>query len=320
VKVKELRPIKDKPDYYARVEREIAQHLKKTIYEKLMRAARAPIRELKNSYDDLIDAIAQGDIQYVGGHFEGKFNSKISKALKDAGATWDAKQGWWKLPRSKLTSDMKTAIGTSYSRFKETAERVDTALKEIVPEDVAAGLSISKAVDKTIWSLNKDFVDSTAHIRVAPKFTPTQARQLSTQYNENMRLYIKDWTHNEIRKLRADVAQSVVKGYRYETLIKGIQDSYGVSINKARFLARQETNLLVSAMRQQRYTDAGFPRYKWKCVAGSPKHPVRKMHKALDNTIQTWSSPPVVDEHGNRKHPGQDYGCRCIAVPLVEAT
>jgi len=320
VKLKELKPVKEKPETYEAIENRIILHLRKEIYEKLMRAARAPARELKNSVDELIEAIAEGDIQYVGAHFEGKFSAKTSKALKEAGATWDPKQGWWKIPRSKLTDDMRAAIGTSYSKFKATAERVDQALKEIVPEEVADSLNLTHVVDKTIWRFNKDFDSSISAVTVAPKFTPAQAKQLSAQYNDNVNLSIKDWTKNEIQKLRADVAQSVVKGYRYETLIKGIQDSYGVSINKARFLARQETNILVSAMREQRYTDAGFPKYRWKCVAGSPNHPVRPMHKALDNTIQLWSQPPVVDSHGNRKHPGQDYGCRCIAIPVTEAS
>ena len=53
-------------------------------------------------------------------------------------------------------------------------------------------------------------------------------------------------------------------------------------------------------------------------VVGSPNHPVREMHKALAGKVFSWDDPPITNEKGDRNNPGQDYGCRCYARPIVE--
>ena len=57
--------------------------------------------------------------------------------------------------------------------------------------------------------------------------------------------------------------------------IGAIQKSYGVTANKAKFLARQETKLLTTTLKEVRYVDAGVTKYKWKSVTGTAAHPVR---------------------------------------------
>ena len=74
--------------------------------------------------------------------------------------------------------------------------------------------------------------------------------------------------------------------------------------------------------KQVRYQSAGVNQYKWKCVVGSPNHPVRPMHAELGKRsdkgeLFTWDNPPIVDSKGDRKNPGQDFGCRCVAIPVV---
>jgi SPP1 gp7 family putative phage head morphogenesis protein len=45
---------------------------------------------------------------------------------------------------------------------------------------------------------------------------------------------------------------------------------------------------------------------------------VRDSHKELNGRVFTWDNPPIVDPaRGRRAHPGQDYGCRCVAVPVM---
>lgn len=152
---------------------------------------------------------------------------------------------------------------------------------------------------------------------ISPKLSPEQVTRIAEEYSQNMELDIVGWTQSKIKELRVMVEEKVMKGERYESIAKVIEESYGVSQSKAKFLARQETHLLTTKMKETRYERAGVYEYKWKCVAGSHDHPVRPMHKMHDNKTFRFDNPPIVDKKGNRKNPGEDYNCRCTAIPIV---
>jgi len=300
------------------IERILRELFKREIYLPLVEALGASDDVLQNAkLDGLALAVAQGKIQYVRGGFEGEFTAQLSKALKGLGARWDRTHGTWKIPRSALPQDIVAAIATSESRFKEKARRVDAALRKIVPEEIADKVELSKVLDKTIFKLEQTFQASVSKISLAPKFTPAQQARLRKKYMETLKLKIKGWTQDETERLRKEVRANVEKGVRYQTLVKTIQDGYGVGQSKAKSLARQETNLLTSEIRQSRFESMGSPGYIWRCVKGSSLHPVRPYHLRLDGTYHAWSDPPIVDKDGHRKHPGQDYNCRCISIGLA---
>ena len=165
---------------------------------------------------------------------------------------------------------------------------------------------------------NESKLDKTlASITVAPKLTDSEKLRLQVEWRDNMTLDIKTFVDSEVRALRDTMTKHVLSGNRYEAIVGAIKRSYGVSQSKAKFLARQETHLLLSKMQELRCTKAGIDDYHWHCVVASPLHPVRPMHKALDGTAQKFSSPPVTSKRGDRNNPGQDYNCRCQAIPFV---
>ena len=46
---------------------------------------------------------------------------------------------------------------------------------------------------------------------------------------------------------------------------------------------------------------------------------MRKDHKRLNGKIFSWNDPPVIDTRtGRRGHPGDDYQCRCVAIPVFD--
>jgi len=80
-------------------------------------------------------------------------------------------------------------------------------------------------------------------------------------------------------------------------------------------IARQETSLFVSKYREERYTGAGITEYIW---STSKDQRVRPDHAALDHQVFSWDSPPVTDRAtGKRNNPGADFGCRCLALPVI---
>jgi SPP1 gp7 family putative phage head morphogenesis protein len=100
-------------------------------------------------------------------------------------------------------------------------------------------------------------------------------------------------------------------------MIETLIGNHNLSQERAEFLAREEARLFSVKLKQIRYEDAGVTQYRWCCVKGTSKHPVRHSHSVLNGKIFEWSNPPIVNEKGERKHPGEDEGCRCTAVPVV---
>lgn len=321
----ELPPIWEELNDYEAIRKKIEELFREQIYFPLLREIKKPKAALQNSIEDLIEAIVSGRITYYRGSFRGRFSATLSKEIRQMGAQWDPKQGSWRIPQSKLNADLKIAIASSEARFKYASGRIIKRLQEMIPAEIAEKLDIENLFDATLWKTEKKFQQSVKNITVAPQLTDEQRARIAAEYTKNMQLYIQDFTQKEIEKLRQQVGERAYAGQRYEGLIQTIKESYGVSQNKAQFLARQETSLMMTKYKQTRYQDAGVNKYKWKCV-NMPKQGVnqayrkgmvRHDHAIHDGKTFTWDNPPIVNDKGDRKNPGQDYGCRCTAIPIV---
>ena len=72
---------------------------------------------------------------------------------------------------------------------------------------------------------------------------------------------------------------------------------------------------MVSKYRQIRYEDVGIRRYMWS-TSGDVR--VRHDHKELNGKIFYFDNPPITDKAtGARNNPGEDFGCRCVAIPVM---
>lgn len=314
----ELTPIKNQPSYWDEMEAHIIEVLKEAIYLPLVKDLGLKKKTLKNAMDELLDAIKYGRISFERGKFTGRFNASVSKELKALGAKWNRREGSWEILSSSLPMEVKFAISASHERFTQTLSRIDRTLSRLVPEEIADKLKIENIFDSTLFKVDKDFKKTLKNITIVPDLPPERRKQIAKEWSDNMKLDIKNWTEKAIKDLRKDVQKVVFTGNRHETMVKTIQASYGVSQNKAKFLARQETNLLMAKYNKSRYLDAGIKKYKWGTVAGSALHPVRPMHKALEGKVFFFDDPPVTNEKGDRNNPQEDYNCRCFARPIVE--
>lgn len=313
----ELKPILEEPSDYDKIEAKIRELFRKEIYLPIIFELGESKKTLQNSLEDLVSAIKSGQIYFSRGQFTGKFSSSISKELKNLGARWDRKQGSWKIPQQKLPVDVKSAIAGSEARFIDKVKSINSKLASINSEKIADKLKVENLFDTTLFKMERSFKKNIKNLTVSPELTNEERVKIAKGYTENLRRYIKDWTDEETLKLRKSIEKNVLSGRRRENMIPTIQKSYRVSLNKAKFLARQETGLMIAKFKKERYESAGVNSYKWGTVNGSAAHPVRPMHKALAGKIFTWDNPPITDEKGNRNNPGEDYNCRCFARPLL---
>lgn len=316
----ELTPVLDTISEWDGIERAIIELFRKEIYLPLIKTIGGTSKTLSNSNNDLLEAIRTGRISFYRGKFTGKLNAGISKDLKALGAMWDRKTGTFKLPTSSLPYDVRSAISASYSTYQQKMRKVDDLLAQNLPEQIADKLNTEKFFDSALWKTEKGLQQSMQKISVGPQLTPERRKIIAEEWSGNMKLWVKNFTEEEIKTLRKDLEKSIFAGNRYETAVASIQKSYGVSERKAKFLARQETSLALAKFKEARYADSGVQYYKWGCVAGTKQHPVRPSHKALEGKVFRWDDPPITTMPGEpqrRNNPHQDYNCRCFAIPLV---
>lgn len=322
----ELKPITETTAYEDEITRRILALFTKEFYRPLMKELGVNKKTLKNAPEDLIDAIRSGRITYHKGIFSGKLNATLSQELRKLGAKWNGLEKAFSLPVNELPLEVRHAISASEFRFTDMLRKIDKKLSEIWPAKLADQVKVEDLFDKTIFKLNKKFEDSVKSITIAPKFDDAQRKRLASEYQEDLKRPIKDFTSEQIEKLRKQIRASAEAGNRFETLQKSIQESYGVTVGRARFIARQETNLVTAKFTEMRYQAAGVTEYKWRSVTGSKAHPVRPAHQALNDASQKqgkvfrFDDPPITSEPGEavrRNNPKQDFNCRCTAVPIV---
>jgi SPP1 gp7 family putative phage head morphogenesis protein len=115
-----------------------------------------------------------------------------------------------------------------------------------------------------------------------------------------------------------DVERTVLSawrtGTRVEAILEPLRERFEVSNSRASLIARDQVLKLNGRVAEQRQKMAGIARYRW---STSRDERVRDSHADLDGTIQRWDSPPEVAP-GRFEHPGGDYQCRCVAIPLMD--
>lgn len=313
--MKYLKPLLMKTEYYEPIEKKLA----KWFYEIILKPVLQILKEgdvINNSGDAIVEAINAGKIRYENGAFYGKFNSRVSKELLAQGAKFNAIKKTFEIPKSKLKPDYLFAIARYEMRLQKVSEKIVSILDDKRITGQMERLNLLPDFEKVVTKLNKNYKDIAAEIAIKPELTPAMEKQIATEWKNNLDLYIKDYTQKATLELRSKVQENVYAGNRANNLIK-IIEAQGISDKaKAKFLARQETSLLVSKFRESRFTAAGITKYKWR---GAMDERERPDHKALQNKIFSWNEPPVTDRKtGKRSNPGEDFGCRCIAIPVVD--
>lgn len=323
MKFDSTKALRNKEVFYLPLEKYLNKIFIGTIYRPILDIIEAEIGSSwlkQNSKEDLIQAILSGRIQYTQDqHFEGKFNSIISKEITKLGGHWDKKWKRWYLPRTKLPYDVQDAIGQAASKFSNLQEKVQKFLNELqgLMQDIGEDnpFEIAPIFSGIVDKLEKGFQEGAKGIIVTPELTDEMIEGISEKWANNLNLYIKNWTLESINRLRRRVSDNTFAGNRAENLVDVIKHDFGMSENKAKFLARQETALLMSQFREERFKSAGVQKYRWSTSGDSR---VRERHRELNGKVFTWDNPPIIDELGHRGHPGQDYNCRCIAIPLID--
>ena len=137
---------------------------------------------------------------------------------------------------------------------------------------------------------------------------------------------LEEWTSSNVKLIKAvattpgdgfskplvdDLSDYIVdmheNGMSLRELTEGIKERLEIGDRRAAFIAKDQILKLNGKITETRQKLAGISSYTW---STSRDVRVRPSHQALEGTPHLWSEPPAVG------HPGQDYQCRCVAVPV----
>jgi SPP1 gp7 family putative phage head morphogenesis protein len=218
-----------------------------------------------------------------------------------------------------LDSELTEDNGIRYdapvpTRIFRTIEGIRIELAETTEPQArrAAVKGMTRAEQANRAAMNQQFKKV---IGIDPfKESPRVRDALLARIRENVDL-IRTIPDRQLSQVEKVVREGIQAGTRVENIKELIEERFKVSEARARLIARDQVGKLNGQLAEVRQRDLGITRYTW---ASSQDERVREMHRELNGTVHSWNDPPVTNEQGDRNHPGEDYQCRCSALPDVE--
>ena len=326
-----LQPIIYKDAWHADLAKYLLKIMYQAVFEPLLKITE---ERLDNAKDTLLERyLKDGKIQYKDGKFSGQLSAGISKEIKALGGKFE--RGRWTLPETKMPMPLKRAIDYNVKAMKSLSESLTKKIESMVGKtsSFVKNMSIQSMGVKNLDRVSTEFKQIIRkNLGVAPQLSVEGLEQISKDYLTTIELPIRkkllhefedqtiavleDFEQEVVEKLRADISDMILSGQSRVDLRNAIKKRLKISDTRCRFIARQETALLVTTFKKSQYQQYGIDKYKWKTVGD---HKVRESHVELDGDEIDWDSPPIVDpKTGRTAHAGMDFNCRCQAIPIVE--
>ena len=209
-------------------------------------------------------------------------------------------------------ADMVMHYGRMISRVI-TDIRVNIARQIIEPEIMTQ----AERVARRTASFNKSQVDRQfkSVLGVNPLSSERWLEPLVSGFVEKNVSLIKSIPDDYLKKIEQMVRATVEQGVSTQKLTRDVYDQFDVTRSRAHLIARDQVSKYNGKLTELRQKEAGVREYEWSTAKDER---VRPKHAAVDGRRFSWSDPPAVGSNGERLHPGQDYQCRCTALPVLD--
>lgn len=125
--------------------------------------------------------------------------------------------------------------------------------------------------------------------------------------------YIKNIEEEYLSDIEKVVHDGVKEGRTAKQIRKQLVERAEVAESRAQFIAVDQTGSILGQMTAERHQQIGVDKFKW---LTSHDERVRDSHKALSNKVFSYDDPPTAN--GRVILPGEDYRCRCVAIPVFD--
>lgn len=317
---KRLKPIIATTKMDDKLQKKIFTFFQLEIYWPLIETFKiAKIKTFENALSSALrTSFLIGQIQFAQGIIRGKFSAEITKELRALGSNYDKRINGFKIEMKNLPYDVQSAVGQATANFQKLNQDMLAKIDSLDINKSLDEVNFAGEFEASITHVDAQYYETvTKKINIQADLLPEQKKLIAEEYSNNLKLYIKDFADSEIGNLRTQVEENVFTGYRAENLQRIIKESYGVSERKAKFLARQETNLLTAKYKQTRYASGGIDKYEWSTTSHGGSG-VRDSHKELNGQIFRFDNPPLISGTTRYCNPGEDFNCYCKAIPIFD--
>lgn len=243
--------------------------------------------------------------------------SKLNKRVKPR-KTQNSSEIWYRRKLVKIARELQKLTGSAMGVADLTTEagmksliakldKLGQSKIDELSEKLASGFleRAKKNHDEAFIKMLKSLVgvDVTAYLAN----TPTVRRTLKAFTKTNIEL-IKSIPEQYLNKIKILITRGVLSGKSNEQIANEIYKLGGITQRRAKFIARDQAAKFNGAMEQAQQQDLGINSYRW---STSRDNRVRHSHQANEGKIFRWDDPPKTG------HPGQDYNCRCVAIPII---
>lgn len=136
------------------------------------------------------------------------------------------------------------------------------------------------------------------------------SQALKTAIERNVEL-IQAIEEKQSDLLENSVLEAVRGGSNFDKVFDEVQAQANRGRAYSEFVARDQVGKAYAKINEEKQKSVGFPGYIWQATNDDR---TRDSHAALDQQYFSWDKPPEI-EPGRFLHPGEDYQCRCIAIP-----
>lgn len=127
-------------------------------------------------------------------------------------------------------------------------------------------------------------------------------------YNASL---ITKLSKEQAEKMQEILFRNLSAGQGVKAIKKEIEKTFDISENRARGIARDQTNKFNGNLAELRQKEVGISQYRW---STSLDERVRYTHRLNEGKVFSWDNPPA-----STGHPGTQIRCRCTAQPRINS-
>lgn len=319
-----IKDFKIKKAYTKLIEKVLFSYLWDGIYKPMFEIMQIKPIIAKNSLNSIIEALRDGKITYADGGFRAKtkFTNAQSLQLKKWGAVWDRREKMYRLPESRLPDELKVTLAEVQINAENQIKLLQGYLEQVeynIPY-IVESMVFDSEVKTILDDAGNEVKKNVKHLNVIkPELSEQQKNDIAKAYTENMRDYaIKDFAQERIPAMRQKIQELVLKGYRTDKIQELLQKEYGIMARKAKFLAQNETTIMLAEYKKVTYQEMGFDKFIWRTITDGRERP---LHAALNGTVWRFDNPPIIYIYKGKVVkglPGQTFNCRCELIPFID--
>lgn len=164
--------------------------------------------------------------------------------------------------------------------------------------------------DRKAWESYSD--EMSAELKREIRESDT-GRVLRNMVNEQVEL-IKSIPIQAAERVNELCIKGLEEGSRGNEIMRELLRTPGVTVNRAKLIARTEVARTASKFTEARAVALGSEGYVWTTSHDSD---VRQSHKEMDGKFVRWDEPPTLSD-GHTTHAGQIFNCRCWCKVVIK--